>query len=717
MCSLYQKNLPGNLCVWTLIILIISLGCSKAAEEQLFVPETVFLTWQHDPTTTMTIDWHVVDENRPSTIEYRRIGSSDWKKENGEMFSFPFTDDRFIHRKELTGLQPDTRYEVRFGSDSQIYFFQTMPESLTRPVRFVAGGDAGGDASGRDRTRWTSEIAARYEPDFIVLGGDLAYGNGNPRAVEKWYYFLDIFHSEFSGGENRLVPMIASIGNHEIWGGRSIPDDLPLDYYEQKYGLMRGDAPYYNALFAFPNDPEEEYGVLDFGDYMSWIVLDSGERNDIAGKQTEWLEQVLADRTNVPYVYPVYHRGAYPTIRPFETGSAKEIRDHWVPLFEEYGVRVVFENHDHTYKRTYPMRNGEISPEDGIVYLGDGAWGVSTRNIADPHWYLERAAAQNHFILGTIDQNGHQFSVYNDIGELIDAYPSTSCGEKLSEEFKARNPDDPEWQGEVMPTRNRDRITEEPEYVFVTEEDSLALVAFYHSTGGDNWTHSTGWLTDPVSQWHGISVRSNGRIQRILLINNGLTGVLPEELVTLTGLDRIYLQGNSLEGELPKGMGNLTRLVRFYVQDNNLEGELPKDIGDMTSLEQVRMWNNNFTGSIPASIGKLTRLFELQLGNNRLSGEIPVELAQLRLLNILNLSNNRFSSEIPPDLGKMSFRLQQLNLAGNQLTGTLPRELGDLTFLNRLDVADNNLTGTIPYEITSLEYLEMFNTAGNSFQN
>lgn len=26
-----------------------------------FAPSGIFLTWQHDPTTTMTIDWHSID--------------------------------------------------------------------------------------------------------------------------------------------------------------------------------------------------------------------------------------------------------------------------------------------------------------------------------------------------------------------------------------------------------------------------------------------------------------------------------------------------------------------------------------------------------------------------------------------------------------------------------------------------------------------------------
>ncbi|MEN8194176.1 MAG: hypothetical protein ABFS12_15235, partial [Bacteroidota bacterium] len=43
----------------------------------------------------------------------------------------------------------------------------------------------------------------------------------------------------------------------------------------------------------------------------------------------------------------------------------------------------------------------------------------------------------------------------------------------------------------------------------VLEQDSLALVALYDSTGGNNWTNNENWLTGPVSTWYGIKVLEN----------------------------------------------------------------------------------------------------------------------------------------------------------------------------------------------------------------
>jgi acid phosphatase type 7 len=121
----------------------------------------------------------------------------------------------------------------------------------------------------------------------------------------------------------------------------------------------------------------------------------------------------------------------YPSVRAFDGHSEARVRAHWVPLFERYGVRVVFENHDHAYKRTRPIRQNAPSA-DGIVYIGDGAWGVTTREIGsrDPDleglpWYLEWAESVRHFILGTIQGTQHHFVMIDEDGYTFDEYPRT----------------------------------------------------------------------------------------------------------------------------------------------------------------------------------------------------------------------------------------------------------------------------------------------------
>ena len=54
-----------------------------------------------------------------------------------------------------------------------------------------------------------------------------------------------------------------------------------------------------------------------------------------------------------------------------------------------------------------------------------------------------------------------------------------------------------------------------------------------------NWTDKTNWLTDSdLSTWYGVTV-SNGRVTKLELKENNLTGAIPPELGNLSSLDSL----------------------------------------------------------------------------------------------------------------------------------------------------------------------------------
>ena len=101
--------------------------------------------------------------------------------------------------------------------------------------------------------------------------------------------------------------MVVCIGNHEVNGG---------------YGKPRKDAPFYFALhdglYA-----ERSYATLDFGDYLSLVLLDTGHVAPIDGEQTDWLDKTLAERTDRPHLIAVNHVPAYPSYRKSEGAGDK----------------------------------------------------------------------------------------------------------------------------------------------------------------------------------------------------------------------------------------------------------------------------------------------------------------------------------------------------------------------------------------------------------
>ena len=100
------------------------------------------------------------------------------------------------------------------------------------------------------------------------------------------------------------------------------------------------------------------YAALDFGDYLSVVLLDSGHVAPIDGAQADWLGTVLRAREGRPHLFAANHVPAYPSARaPEEAGAGN--RTHWCPLFERYGVDAVLEHHDHnraSIERRLPSR-------------------------------------------------------------------------------------------------------------------------------------------------------------------------------------------------------------------------------------------------------------------------------------------------------------------------------------------------------------------------
>ncbi len=447
------------------------------AKSQDFDPVSLYLTWQNDPTTTMTIDWHTTpdDQDRKVVFQYKKKGDNTWFEiSSGAIHSFTFPySDRMIHRVEIRFLEPDTEYRFKFGDNSRAYSFRTMPDDITgRSIRFATGGDT----SHRDEWfRKVNQEVMKYEPDFILWGGDLSYANEEPTEYRVWEKWFESIKETLVFDDGRVVPIVVAIGNHELFGERRLyREGHPLGAHDEdeaqafmsKHNIWNGKPAYFQHLFAFPGDPT--YGVLDFSNYMSVIALDTDHAEPVEGLQTVWLEEILKQRESQKHIFPVYHVPGYPSVRSYVWTTSTRVRENWVPLFSKAGVRVAFENHDHSYKRTKPMLSGEIVEDgEGIVFIGDGAWGVGTRELrfiyvtieevckynidpgkiqyvadfdlfiieardlpddypsefsADNIPYLETFASERHAIIIDVSEDGADFKTVNEDGEVIDTY-------------------------------------------------------------------------------------------------------------------------------------------------------------------------------------------------------------------------------------------------------------------------------------------------------
>jgi len=403
-------------------------------------PKTLFLTWQRDPTTTMTVQWIGTLADTPDARVYyapapRSSSSAEsdattrpttgpatqptprpaartppviWLTQTALARPYPMSADLKVFRAELTGLTPGTTYQFHVGKNPT-YRFQTMPAKATDTIHFISGGDCGVNP----HAEANNVQAARQDPMFAVIGGDLAYENG--KTLQTAVDFVRNYSRHMVGRDGRLIPLLACLGNHEVDGG---------------YDKPRSKAPFFYALFdgLFR---ETSYATLDFGDYLSLVLLDTGHNSPIGGEQASWLDKTLAARADHPNVLCVNHVPAYPSYRKMDPEAAKAgehpkggtgaaNRQFWTPLFDKHRVPVVLEHHDHTFKRTKPLLDGMAHP-DGVLYLGDGSWG-KLRSPQSPEKMSILAAASRdyHLTLHRIQGEERFHLALDEFGRVMD---------------------------------------------------------------------------------------------------------------------------------------------------------------------------------------------------------------------------------------------------------------------------------------------------------
>ena len=274
--------------------------------------------------------------------------------------------ESWYHHAYIDDLEPNTRYYLMVETDgrhSEEYYFHTAPDDDT-PVALLIGGDSrvASERSKPDNNRRKMNermsILLEENPHILALAHTADYTN---RAYwSQFYWWLKDHHEKTTTNDNRLLPIIASRGNH----------DLDVGFEE---------------AFWWPERETDFYYASQINGEIAMIVLNT--EISISGDQRVWLENTLRDiRPKNRYVTAMFHKPIYPSVRAYDGAEGR--RRAWAPLFDEHKVDLVAVGHDHALKRTVPILAEEPNPE-GIVYIGDGGLGVPTREVDESRWYLQ----------------------------------------------------------------------------------------------------------------------------------------------------------------------------------------------------------------------------------------------------------------------------------------------------------------------------------------
>ena len=299
-----------------------------------------------------------------------------------------------------TGLIPGTSYCYRVGNSngwSEAARFTTA-DAGTNAVSFLYMCDIhigiGSDAVWKDLL--DGAYASNPDIAFGMFGGDIVDNGTN---IGQWDTLLSDSSSVFS-----KISLMPANGNHEsnFIGGKpelylnifTLPQNGPDGFQEEFYSFDYANC-HVLVLNSWIYSGEQMMTDSDYAAVNTWIA------NDLATSTADW--QIVV--THVP-VYALH-----------SDTTSMALKENWAPIFEKYGVDLVFVGHQHVYSRSYPMYEGRVDYDNGITYIMGNAGqkfydsadeSYSERTIYNISTYQLTRIDGDRLTVQTFDADGHE---------------------------------------------------------------------------------------------------------------------------------------------------------------------------------------------------------------------------------------------------------------------------------------------------------------------
>lgn len=285
------------------------------------------------------------------------------------------------HEVRLIGLRraSTTWYRVTDAAISTAPVAFNTEADRAAPLRVAVFGDT---RTGHDAHRRVISGILASEPDLALHVGDLV----ESPSEDLWRTFFSIEQPLLS-----RVMLLPAIGNHEGDGVRYLGLFSSL-------GQGEGRGRYYTARWGS----------------LAVVTFDSQQSVQPGSPQHAWAERTLAELASDPdvlFIVCTLHHGPFSAAAGH--GSNLEVRAALVPLFEKYGVDIVFSGHDHVYER---------STVHGVRYVITGGGGAPLHAAGRSLW-TDVSTSRYEYCLVDIEGGTLRFAAFDaETGQEFDAF-------------------------------------------------------------------------------------------------------------------------------------------------------------------------------------------------------------------------------------------------------------------------------------------------------
>ena len=380
-------------------------------------PDHIMLAFCGDAKTKMGVMWRTDAETEAGYVLFREEGS-DCVARADALSEIKETDidiSRYNWAK-LTGLKSGTKYVYTVGTDtnrSEEFTFETEPENLDKFSFIVIADHQKGDPCHLPDYSCVNRMlktALNRHPEcrFIFTAGDNCDNGQNDL---QW-------NGMFEGMKGIIehLPYMMTTGNHDNRGY--------ITYFPEPTGKFYLEhADFFDFQFGpvYPDNGPEGYTgenySFDYGN-AHFLVLGINAPDKVAPWAYDDLQK--SDKT---WKLGAYHFPIYPVMPEGQNNDAYP----WLrkPI-EEGRLDILFAGHEHSFARTYPMKNDEMfdKPSQGTInYITGNGGGNIYHSNARKIWHSafypqeERMGA---YTLVEIDGNVLTATTYMEDGRIVD---------------------------------------------------------------------------------------------------------------------------------------------------------------------------------------------------------------------------------------------------------------------------------------------------------
>ena len=319
--------------------------------------------------TQLNVSWHTTARATEPVVRIWMDGGEPIEFTGICSSSISSLSTMFYNRVTVTGLEANSVYTYRLG-----------------------------DGNGNWSERYTTKTKGASSFSYLVFGdpqvSSQAYGNGWKNTLEQALEVCPDLAFMASTGDN--IDSNTTAQYNYLFTPQAIFSTLPL---ATCMGNHEGSGTAPHAFYNPPNADGAQNYWYRYGDalFMVWNCTTGN-----AAGMRNFLNNAIGANPDANWKILNFHYDVYGQGDSHALSDGKNYRDSYVPVIDEFDIDVVFNGHDHSYSRSYPMKwsgSSSTSNNQGMQPETFGPNGESIDPTGTVYFSLNSASGQKYYSL------------------------------------------------------------------------------------------------------------------------------------------------------------------------------------------------------------------------------------------------------------------------------------------------------------------------------